>query len=154
MHAAAHAGDLAIRNSQHGIVCAGIHFDASRSGGGFLLHFLGEAERIEKQPPRLPRLDELQLLREAAGIGRREERFFAEDGGNLVLAVSVLRRAGKAENDHVGTEAANDPHDVGKDALAAPFGESLFRRFGVAEVDGAGEELLCAIDLAGGQQLM
>ena len=154
MHAAAHPRDLAVRNTQHRIVCAGIHLNAPRSGRRVLLHLLGEAEGVEQQPPRLPRLNEFQLLRKAAGIAGRGKRLLAQDGRHLVLPVPVPRRAREAQNHHIRTEPANHPHHIGKDAFAPPFGERLFGRFGKPEVDGAREELFRAIDPPGRQQFL
>src|ERR1019366_6961969 len=105
-------------------------------------------------PPRLPRLHEFQLLWKTAGVARREKRFFTQDGRNLVLPVPVLRRARKAQNHHIRTEPANYPHHIGKDALASPLGESLFRRFRISEVDRAREILFRAVDPPGRQQFV
>ena len=71
-----------------------------------------------------------------------------------MLAVAVARRAGESQHDHVGLEAADHPHHVAQDFVVAPFLEGLLRRFGEAEIDGAREELLRAVDAPGGEQLL
>ena len=71
-----------------------------------------------------------------------------------MLAVAVARRAAEAQDDHVGTEAADHPNHVAEDFVAAPLLETFLGRFGEAEIDGAREELLRAVDAPGRQQLL
>ncbi len=112
MHGAAHAGDLAVRIAEERIVDAGIDFDAAGKFFGFLLLFGGEGEGVPHEALRFPGTDPLELLGEAGGIGGGEIGFFPEDGGGLMLTVSVARSAGETEDNDVGLEAADDPDDV------------------------------------------
>ena len=67
------------------------------------------------------------------------------------MAVAVAGRAGEAQHDHVGAEAADVPNDVGKHLLARPLRQCFIGDFRETEVDGAGEELFGSVDLARGQ---
>lgn len=71
-----------------------------------------------------------------------------------MLAVAVARGAGEAQDDDIGTVAADDPDDIGEDFFASPLGEGFLGGLGVAEVDGAGEELLGSINAAGGEKFL
>ncbi len=68
--------------------------------------------------------------------------------------MAVARRAAEAKDNHVGTKAADHPHHVAQDFLAAPFLESFLRSLSESEVDSAGEKLLRAVDTPGCQQLL
>ncbi len=57
-------------------------------------------------------------------------------------------------DDHVGPEGADHPDDIAEDFFFSPEGERLYRALRIAEIDGRGEELLGAVDPAGGQQLL
>ena len=46
------------------------------------------------------------------GVGGSAEGFFAENGRNLMLSVTVARCAAEAENDDIGPVLAHDPHHV------------------------------------------
>ncbi len=71
-----------------------------------------------------------------------------------MVAVAVAGGPAETENNHVGAVTTNHPNDVGKDRIMAPLGDGLVGGFREAEVDGAREELLRAIDAAGVQQLL
>ena len=111
-------------------------------------------ERVPDDAFGLPHWRVLQLIGEALGIGGGMERLFGQDGGGLVVAVAVARRAGEREHDDVGPEAANAPDDVGENLVAAPFLQGLLGRLRETEVDGAGEVLLGAVDAARHQQFL
>src|SRR5262249_30160027 len=70
-----------------------------------------EATRVNKLLG-LPRLDVFQLLREALRITRGFERFFAKNGGGLVLAVTIGGSAAEPEDDDIGAIAAHNPDDI------------------------------------------
>src|SRR5262249_38055753 len=106
------------------------------------------------QPLRLPRLHVPKLFGKLRGIGRRSERLLAEDRRCLMLPVPIARRAAESENDHVWSVAPHDPNHIGKDAAVSPVLHRFFGGAREAEVDGAREELLRAIDLPGVQQLL
>ncbi len=71
-----------------------------------------------------------------------------------MLAVPIALGARETQNDHVRTESADHPHHVAQDLLVSPFLEGFLGGLGEAEVDGAREKLLRAIDSAGCQQLL
>ncbi len=70
------------------------------------------------------------------------------------MAVAIRRRAGENQNDDVGAVAADDPDDVAEDAVVPPLLHGFGGGFAETEIDGAGEELLGAIDLARRQQFL
>src|SRR5689334_11071579 len=71
-----------------------------------------------------------------------------------MLAVPVACRPRKTQDDHVGPETPDGPDYVGKDAVVPPLRERFRGCFGVAEIDGAAEELLCTVNPASGQQFL
>src|SRR5579863_86629 len=154
MHAARHAGDLRVGVAQHGIVVARIDADAVRHLLYFFALLLREGPRIPHQALGLPRLHPFQLLRESLRIGSGGESFAAKNRRSLVLSMAIARRTAETQDDHVGTEAADHPHDIAEDLIVAPFLETFLGSFGEAEIDGAGEELLSAINATSRQQLL
>ncbi len=70
------------------------------------------------------------------------------------MAVAALACGRKAGDDDVGLEAADVPDHVGEDRVVAPDRQRLLRVLGVAEVDGAGEGLLAAVDAPRRQELL
>ena len=71
-----------------------------------------------------------------------------------MLPVPVARRAAEAEEDHVRAVAADHPHHVAENAVVAPFLQGLLGGAREAEIDGAREELLGAVDLPRRQQFL
>ncbi len=130
------------------------NLNAVRHCTRFFFLLRAEAEHVEQQPLGLPRLDVAQLLREALLIGGGGKRLFPQDRGRLVVAVPVARRARESQDHHVGAKAADHPDYIGKYFVAPPLAEALIGRFRKAEIDGACEKLLCAIDMAGSQQFL
>jgi hypothetical protein len=102
----------------------------------------------------LPGLDAVELFGETGGIGGGGEGFLGENHGDLVVAVSVGGGAGEDRDDDVGPVAADDPDDVAEDAVVAPLLHGFGGRLAEAEIDGASEELLGAIDLARGEEFL
>ncbi len=86
----------------------------------------------------------------------REEgkRFPAEYRGGLVLTVPVARSSRKAQDDHVGPELPDSPHNVAQNALFAPLLHRFLRGFGESEVNCARKELVRAVDAPSRQQLL
>src|SRR5579864_2402933 len=126
----------------------------SSPSAGCLVRLRRWCKHTYRQPPRLPGLYVAQLFGEAARIRGNLIRLFTHDGGRLMLPVAIARGAGKAEDDHVGTVFPDDPYHVREEAFAAPFFQGFRSRFGESEVDGAGEELLGAVEPTRGQQLL
>ena len=60
------------------------------------------------------------LFRKGFWIARRLERFHGQDGRRRVVTVRVAGHRRKAGDDDVGMKRADDPHDVGHDALLVP----------------------------------
>ena len=152
VHGAALGGDLGVGLAERGVVFA--HVNAQELVGVLRLLAGAEVEGVPEQALRLPNLDVLELFGEARGVARRVEGFAGEDGRGGVVAVSALARRGEARDDHVGAEAAYDPDHVGEHFVVAPDAEGLFGRLGEAEVNGAREELLRAVDATRGQKLL
>src|SRR5690606_32606287 len=92
-------------------------------------------------------------VREARRVGCRLEPLAREDARRLVLAVPVARRSTEDRDDDVRPEAADYADHIGQHAIAWPVRERLVRALREAVVVGAREELLCAIEPAGRQQL-
>jgi len=68
----------------------------------------------------------------------------------------AVRLAGgrEAGDDHVRLESADHPDHVAQHGLAAPDGQALLGRLGVAEIPRPREELLGPVNAAGCQQLL
>ena len=60
----------------------------------------------------------------------------------------------EAGDDDVGSEGADDADDVGRDFVLVPDSEGFVGAFGEAEVEGAGEELLCGIEVSCGEEFV
>src|ERR1700732_889572 len=102
----------------------------------------------------LPRLQVSELFRETLGVGRRRKGFLAYNRGRLMLPMPVARRAREPQHDDVGSELADDPNRVRENLFATPLGQGLLSGLRKTEVDGAGEELLGAVDAAGGEEFL
>src|ERR1051325_6236833 len=113
-----------------------------------------EVEDVPEQALRLPHFHRLELLGEARGVARGVEGFGGEYRRGRVLPVAALARRGEAGDDYVGAEAAYDPDHVGEHLVMAPDAEGLFGRLREAEVDGAREELLRAVDATRREKLL
>src|SRR5581483_5470046 len=61
---------------------------------------------------------------------------------------------GEARDDDVGTEFTDDTHDITEHFIVAPDAQRFLRRLGIAKINGAGEELAAAVELAGGEQFV
>src|SRR5437867_1977460 len=131
MLAAAGAGNLVIRSSEHGVILAGVN-----SQRPFLP--APERQRIEQEPLRFPGFD--ILLGEAVFVGGGEVSLLTQNSRRLMLPVTVARSTGEAQNDNVGTVMANGPDHVRQDALASPFLDGLLGCLAKTEVDRAREE--------------
>ena len=102
----------------------------------------------------LPDGERGELIGEGFGIAGQFERFEGEDGRGGMVAVGVAGLGGESGDDHVGAEGADDADDIREHLLVAPFVEGALEVFRVAKVDGAGEELLRAIETAGGEKFL
>src|ERR1019366_8744890 len=69
----------------------------------------------------LPHLHVLQLFGEHLGVGGGGKGLLAEDGGGLVLSVSIAGSPAEAEQDHVRAVAADHPHHIRKNAVVPPL---------------------------------
>ena len=73
--------------------------------------------------------------------------------GRLVLAVAIPWRTAEDRHDDLWPEPPDDPHYVLEDRVPRPVRPRVVERLGEPEVIGAGEELLGAVELPGGQEL-
>jgi len=96
----------------------------------------------------------IQLHGPPARVAQYLERLARQDAGELVLAVTVARRAGEDGNDDLGSEAAHHVEHVAQQRVTRPEPQSLVQRLGVPEVIGAREELARAVDAPGREQLL
>src|SRR6266536_3208579 len=80
-------------------------------------------------------------LGEGGGIPGGPEGVARDEGGFLVLAVPVARRAGEDVVDDLRSEAPDDANGVFQYFLARPEPECLLDALGITEVVGAGEVL-------------
>jgi hypothetical protein len=151
VHAAAVGGDLAVGHAEQGIVGADVELEEPRQ---VVVGQPAPRRAVPEQPPRLPDADVRQLLGGERRVGRRLERLAGEHRRGGVVAVRVQALGREAGDDDVGLERADDPHQIGQHRAAVPDRQRLGRRLGVAEVAGAGEKLLGAVDAAGGEQLL
>jgi hypothetical protein len=71
-----------------------------------------------------------------------------------MLSVTVPGRAAENRDDDLGPEFPDDGHHVRQQRIARPETECLVGRLGVPEIVGAGEELACAVELAGGEEFL
>src|SRR5262249_49806120 len=95
-----------------------------------------------------------QLLGVGRAIANDLESIHREYGRGRVVAVGAAGPGGKARNNDVGPEGANDAHHVAQDLLPVPDSEGLGVILGNAKVEGPGEELACAVQTPGGEQLL
>ena len=96
----------------------------------------------------------LQLLGELRRIGRGRERLLGEHRRRGVMAVAAFAGRREARDDHVRLEPADGPDDVREDRVVSPDRQRLLGVLREAEVDGAREELLRAVDAPRGEQLL
>ena len=108
------------------------------------------------QPDEIVNTDDIPLGATTAGeprrVARRLERVADDDGRRLV----VLAAAGSLRphrHDHVGPHRPDEADVVADDLIASPALERLLEAEGVAEIDGAGEVLLGAVELVHRHQL-
>ena len=112
----------------------------------------GREAVAEVELPRLPRAQPLgQMLGEPRGVGGRRIRFAGQQRRRLMV-LPAARSAGAHGRDHVGPQGADQAHQVVQDRVAPPLVERLFAAERVAEVDGAGEELLGPVQAVRGQR--
>ena len=143
--AAALEGDLGVGPAERGIEDAGLHLQR-----GWRL-----VERPAIQLPGLPRSKAfLKLFGELGRIGSRLERERRQVSGELMMAMTVSRRAAPSRIDHQRTEHADDPHHVAEDLALVPPLRGLVAPLREAEVERAREELLAAVQPARLQQLL
>jgi hypothetical protein len=71
-----------------------------------------------------------------------------------VVAVSAGLLSREAAHDNVRLEFPDHPDDIAEGLFPAPEFEGLLGGLGIPEIDGPGEELLGAVDPAGGQELL
>ena len=96
-----------------------------------------------------------ELLRVRRGIAGDLESLDRQNCRRGVMSVTTAsRRYGKTGDNDVGAKFANDPNDVGEDLFPVPELQCLFRGFGKAEVDGAGEKLAAFIQPAGREEFL
>ena len=105
----------------------------------------------------LPRLPGAQPCLDLIGIPRRiargAERFGADARGRLMM-LAAAGAVGPHRDHHVGPREPDQPHVVADDLVLAPLLERLVDAERVAEVHGAREELLGAVEPVRGQQLL
>ena len=150
VHAAALPRKLGVRAAEQRVVGPEIHLDAPRRGVG---PGAPKTKCIPHHPLRAPRLQVVELLGEARGIGGRRESLLRQRGRCRVMSVPAeLGR--ESRHDHVGLEGANCADDVGQDAILVPELERLICVLRVAEVEGRREHLLGPVDPPRAQQLL
>ena len=94
-----------------------------------------------------------QLFRILRRIARKLERFTRQDPGGLVMLAAALSRRVHAEHD-VGANHSNEAHEIADDLVPAPLLERLLDAERIAEVDGAREVLLGAVEAVKGGELL
>ena len=134
MAAAARHGDLEIRLPEHRIERA--DGQGQRRGGRIAA---GRA---------------VKLLRTSRRIAQHIERLAREDGGYLMMAMSIRRRAGEHGNDHLRPEPPDHIEHVFEDRVARPEAECLIGRLRESEIVRPREKLARPIELPGGEQLL
>src|SRR5204863_2991621 len=87
-------------------------------------------------------------------IAGQRKGFAAENGGGLVMSVSVAGRAGEYQNHHVRPEPPDVIHHVAQDFVAIPLLKSFVRSLGKAEVDGAREILFGSVNPSGREKFL
>ena len=160
VHAPREAPELRVGGAEQGVVAAQVHrrharirrrpaAESRRAGA--------PAER--KSDPviellRLPGSKPLgDLLRETIRIGGGMPSLVRKHRRRLVMLAAAATSWRQGGHD-IGTDGADHPHEVAEDLLPAPPLEGLLDAEGVAEVDGAGEVLLGAVQPVGGVQLL
>ena len=118
----------------------------------------GEAEGrepvAEVELLRLPRPQPvLELLGEPVGVGGGLVGLPRDDRRGLVV-LAPARAVRAHRDDDVGPDGADEADEVAEDDLAPPRLERLLAAERVAEVDGAGEELLGPVETVRGLQLL
>ena len=110
---------------------------------------------VQDHAPRLPGPQPLgELLRISRRIRRQLKRLHPQHARRGVVPVGPPTPRGKARHDHVRTKLPDDPHDVAQHLPPIPEPQCLLGRFGIAEVDRAGEELDAAVELARLEQFL
>ena len=103
---------------------------------------------------RLPRPQPVrEMLREPGRIGGGRVGLPRDDRRGLVVLAPALA-VGAHRDDDVGPDGADEADEVAEDDLAPPLLERLLAAERVAEVDGAGEELLGPVEAVRGLQLL
>ena len=151
MHASAFNRYLVIRTAENRIEFA----DINSNTGLVVLIVLGVilivrviriiVHAVQIKLLRLPRL---AIFWKSIGIGGDLECFLRDDAGNLMMAVSVARRAGKSGDDDFRTEVTDDPNVIAEDLIVIPLRERVFGRFRKTEFVVRREKLLRAIEAA------
>ena len=152
VHGTTEHSQLLVGVAQHRVELARVH--PARLGPLAGRHSEKGRKLGEHHPFGLPRPHPLKLLRETARIARGTERLLAEDSGGLVVPMPIARRSAEPQHDHIRAIPPDYPHHVGEDPFPPPFLERLGGRTRETEIDGAGEELLGAIDPPRRQQFL
>ena len=118
----------------------------------------GEAEGgepvAEVELLRLPRPQPVcEMLREPGRIGGGRVGLSRDDRRGLVVLAPALA-VGAHRDDDVGPDGADEADEVAEDDLPPPRLERLLAAERIAEVDGAGEELLGPVEAVRGLQLL
>ena len=151
MHRPAPSGDRAQLLAGDRIIAADL--DAHRAGTAAASAASAESAAVLENTLWLPGSQLADLLRKCFRVTRELECFDGEDRRRGMVPVPApLGR--EPRDDHVGFERANDTHDVGNDGGSIPDPERLGGVLREAEVNGAGEELLAAVEPAGGEKLL
>lgn len=145
---AADGGDFTIGLAGERIEAADVE------GSGVLGSGAAPDGNVEDDALRLPRGEVTEFAAECGGIAGEFEGFERERGGRGVLAVGRGGRGEEAGDEDVGAERADDANDVGEDGVAVPNAEGFVDIFRETEIEGAGEELVAAVDPAGGEEFV
>jgi hypothetical protein len=78
----------------------------------------------------------------------------SEVSDELMVTVSVLGSAGESRDDDEGSVQTDHPNEIGQDRLFAPLLCGLDMCLAETEIEGAGEELLSAVEAPGLQKLL
>ncbi len=142
VHAARLSADFRVRAAEQFVVDRRVDPAQLRTAG---FRRLAEPGR----PVVLLRLPGPQAFSDLLGILRRIRRelrgIVRNHGRRVVMQAAVVADRGHAE-DHVRPDRANQAHVVCRDLVAPPLLERLFETERVAEIDGAGEVLLGAVE--------
>ncbi len=151
--AARAAADLRVRLAEQRVVARRVHRGQLRARGRGRLAREPEAARVVEllRPPRPQALAD--LLGELRRVAGRQERLARDDGRRLVVLPAALSVRPHGDDD-VGPNRADQPDVIAEDLLPPPLLVGLVRAERVAEVDGAREVLLGAVELVHREQFL